>query len=329
MRKKTAFFGLIATALLAGCAAANLPRLRAAVFSESHEVATWTEVATSTEAATSASEPYGHFSLLTYNVAGLPQIISPSTPRANMPLVGRLLDHYDVALVQEDFSYHLELSSEARHPYRSMPIQALSFVGDGLNQFSRFAFGGVHRVRWDRCNGYLGGATDCLADKGFSFSELTLAPGISVHLYNLHADAGRGELDVQTRAHNFQQLAAYIERRSQRHAIIVAGDTNLRTTNPGDAATLVTFVDTLALSDPCPASGCVDDQVDRVLFRSSSTLALSVLRAWRDSRFVDEQQRGLSDHPAIGIDMGWRFDSPTRNAGDPGQAAPAALSAQL
>src|SRR5690349_21383843 len=49
--------------------------------------------------AAAGPDPIGRFTLLTYNVAGLPQLVSPSSPRLNVPLVSPLLNHYDIALV--------------------------------------------------------------------------------------------------------------------------------------------------------------------------------------------------------------------------------------
>src|SRR5690348_10327655 len=50
----------------------------------------------------------GSFNVLTYNVAGLPQILSSATtPRdSSTALIGRLINAYDIVHVQEDFNYH-------------------------------------------------------------------------------------------------------------------------------------------------------------------------------------------------------------------------------
>jgi hypothetical protein len=257
--------------------------------------------------AAAGADPIGRFTLLTYNVAGLPQLISPSSPRLNVPLMSPLLNHYDVALVQEDFWYHRELAAETRHGYRSEPMQPRSLVGDGLSVFSELAFEGAHHIRWQHCHGFVSGATDCLADKGFTFSELWLAPGRSVHLYNLHADSGSGPLDIAARADNFRQLARYIADHSRQHAVIVAGDTNLRVNETrGDAEALETFIETVGLEDACRVCACPEELIDRVLYRRAPQLELSVARWWQDPRFIDGQGQPLSDHPAIGVEIRWR-----------------------
>ena len=43
----------------------------------------------------------GRLSLLTYNVAGLPQLVSHSDPEVNVALISPLLNHYDVVLVDD------------------------------------------------------------------------------------------------------------------------------------------------------------------------------------------------------------------------------------
>jgi hypothetical protein len=307
---------LACTVVLSGCGTGSLASWTGFDSARREQVASWTRVEDTPprapELAPVAAELEGHFSLLTYNVAGLPQAFSPSNPRANIPLMSPLFDAYDVAVVQEDFSYHEALVAAARHPFRSRPVLPRSFVGDGLSQLSRLAFDGVHRVRWERCHGFVSSAADCLADKGFSFSALDVAPDVVLHLYNLHADAGNGELDVETRAHNFAQLMGYIRSHSDGQAVVVAGDTNLSTSARGDAETLAGFLEALGLRDACRALGCWrDEPIDRVLYRSSTGVALDVTRLWHDARFVDAEGVALSDHPAVGAELHWRRREPS------------------
>jgi hypothetical protein len=330
VRRRRAFHGSVAAlagvaaTLQASCGASGLAHFAGFASAERAEASSWTEVSHRNALAASAptrplpavagDESVGRFRLLTYNVAGLPQLFSPTTPRTNIPLMSPLLNAYDVALVQEDFSYHHELLRDAQHAYRSRSMRPRSFVGDGLNQFSRFEFAALHRVRWERCNGYVSSATDCLADKGFSFSKLRLAPGLELHLYNLHADAGMGGLDVGTRRSNFEQLARYMGQHSKGEAVIVAGDTNLRTFDPGDERTLLDFLESVGLRDACRLQSCLNieglEYIDRVMFRGSPRVALSVTGLSEDPAFVDAAGLPLSDHPAMGAEVRWRRTEP-------------------
>jgi hypothetical protein len=323
MEQSSSVLALAGALLLAGGGDTRLERVtRGSIFTERSAAAAWSRPLQSKEQApvqslgpsrehtpaglTLAVES-GRFSLLTYNVAGLPELVSQSDPEVNTALISPLLNHYDVALVQEDFSYHSQLSGRAAHAYRSEPMQqSLALVPDGLNWFSRFAFGWVHRVRWEDCNGFLGAASDCLADKGFSFAEMTLADGVRVDVYDLHAEAGGAALDVDVRRQNFEQLADYIRMRSPKRPIIVAGDTNLRMSVPADAETLERFMDATGLQDACRRFGCGEERIDRVLYRSNDSLQLDVLGWWTDRRFVDVDGAPLSDHPAIGVELSWR-----------------------
>lgn len=248
----------------------------------------------------------GSFTLLTYNVAGLPNIISPSYPATNTPIISPLLNHYDVAMVQEDFYYHAELIGQARHDFRSEHRSGFGLPSDGLGVLSRFALGGARHVPWTDCNGYLQDYSDCLADKGFYFSEITLAPGVELHAYNVHAEAGRSAADERVRRANFEQLAAYIQENSAGQAILVAGDTNLYLSSAEDRKTFARFMANSELEDACGEHSAREDEIDRVLFRGSAQTRLSASGWRRDTRFVDRDGRALSDHPAIGVELTWQ-----------------------
>jgi hypothetical protein len=321
MEHSSSVLALAGALLLAGGGDSRLERVTSGSFAERSPAAVWSRViqsseqasADSTEAARNAASKSsvpvtsGRLSLLTYNVAGLPQLVSQSDPEVNVAQISPLLNHYDIALVQEDFSYHSRLSARARHIYRSEPMNhSLALVPDGLNWFSRFPFSWVHRVRWAQCNGYLGAASDCLADKGFSFGELTLAPGVTIDVYNLHAEAGGSALDCDVRRDNFEQLADYLRSRSRDHAVIVAGDTNLRSSEPADLETLDRFMAVTGLRDACRRFGCGEERLDRVLYKSSRHVDVDVLGWWADRRFVDADGTPLSDHPAIGVELSWQ-----------------------
>jgi len=323
MEHSSSVLALAGALLLAGGGDSRLKSVTNGGFAERSAAAVWSRALHSREQSPTASGAQergeapvpvsvasGRLSLLTYNVAGLPQLVSQSEPEVNVALISPLLNHYDIALVQEDFSYHSRLISHAEHPYRSEPMNhSLALIPDGLNWFSRFAFSWIHRVRWAQCNGYLGAASDCLADKGFSFGEVTLAPGVTVDVYDLHAEAGSSLLDIDARRDNFEQLADYLRARSRDHAIIVAGDTNLRTGVPADAETLDRFLSVTGLSDACRSFGCGEEKLDRVLFASSRNVRLDVLGWWQDRRFVDADGEPLSDHPAIVVELGWQKHS--------------------
>jgi endonuclease/exonuclease/phosphatase family metal-dependent hydrolase len=132
-----------------------------------------------------------------------------------------------------------------------------------------------------------------------------LARGTKVHIYNVHADAGRTAEDWRARALEFVQLANYIRNHSRGEAVVVAGDTNLND-GFGDRVILQDFLGATGLVNTCAELNCGHETLDKVFVRSSDAIELTPL-LWRwDSRFVDRHGRPLSDHPALRVDVGWR-----------------------
>lgn len=248
----------------------------------------------------------GTIEVLTYNVAGLPALFSPSNPDVNSRRVSPHLNRYDIVLAQEDFAYHDDLVHAANHPFQ---LAARDFggglVGDGLTTLSTYPVVSEQRQTWRACNGYLFALNDCLGEKGFSVARIDLDGGRSIHVYNLHADAGTDEEDISARAEGFDQLAEFIDEHSKGAALIVGGDTNLDARDARDRTILGEFLRRTRLHDACPTSGCADRHIDRIFFRSSATVRLHV-QGWRqDPAFVDNLGQALSDHPAIAVRFSW------------------------
>ncbi|HVU00867.1 MAG TPA: endonuclease/exonuclease/phosphatase family protein [Polyangiaceae bacterium] len=248
----------------------------------------------------------GTFTLLTYNVAGLPELVSESDPVANIPIISSLLNLYDVALVQEDFAYHDALAAHASHQYQSPALVPNEHVGigDGLNEFSRFPYSHFERVTWSNCNGRLSDGSDCLAPKGFTVATHDFGNGVEVDLYNVHLDAGHSTGDFAARSTQLDQLLSYVGKHSAGKAVIIAGDTNMSR----DSEDLVAaWLKRAGLTDACRALACDNpNRIDRVMYRSSSALELRAVRVLVDSRFVTKDGKDLSDHKAVGTLMEWR-----------------------
>jgi hypothetical protein len=280
----------------------------------------------------------GEFSLLTYNVAGLPAEMSKLDPGTHLPLIGPLLNSYALVLTQEDFdwwkpdgvgdgldfvNYHERLVEKSTHQYRSEPypgMEASGFTadrltdvqfGDGLGILSRFPIGGNRRVPWSGCHGVPsgvdGGGGDCMALKGFSFTTLTLAEGVTVDLYNVHGEAGTTESDQELQAADFEELARFIGENSGGRPVIVGGDTNLHT-GAADADIWKTFLEATDLTDSCDATECSSDtRVDKVAFRSGESAHLEAhIHAPHPKRFVDKAKKPLSDHEPLEVRFSWR-----------------------
>ena len=79
----------------------------------------------------------GSFNILSYNVGGLPEIISSSTPSKYTKLISPKLNDYDVVNCQEDFAYNDDLTSKLELPYQTEFSGNVPF-GNGLMTFSKF-----------------------------------------------------------------------------------------------------------------------------------------------------------------------------------------------
>jgi hypothetical protein len=261
-------------------------------------------------------------SVLTYNVAGLPEGLSGSHPEANHPQIGPLLNAYDLVVVQEDFFYHDLLTPALTHPYQSVKDESGGTYGvargDGLNTFSRTPFTDFARVTWTDCFGVLSNGSDCIAPKGFSYERHEVAPGVFLDVYNLHTDAGGDPEDLAARAANVRQVYQAILDRSGDAAVLLLGDTNSRYTRGADvlpemlAATGLTDVWVelerggavpsvgAALSDCADPSAGSCERVDKIFYRSSAALRIDAL-AYDVPRalFSDAAGVPLSDHDPV------------------------------
>ncbi|MGW3449407.1 jacalin-like lectin [Streptomyces sp. NPDC001076] len=280
--------------------------------------------ATATPAAAAGS---GTFSVLSYNVAGLPEGLSSApTPRdTSTTEIGKRIAPYDIVNVQEDFNYHAYLYATDTHPYRTATSGGAG-IGSGLNTVSAYDWDedDFQRVGWNSCQIDSG---DCLTPKGFTFMRERLAEGVYVDFYNLHTNAGTNDGDEASRADNLSQLTAFISTHSAGNAVVVMGDTNTRYTRSAD--TIAEFASANGLTDAwvqlirggsAPAKGSdalVCDQsgttvpntcevVDKVLYRSSKLVNLNATSYNNEhAKFLTSDGLMLSDHDPITVGFSW------------------------
>ncbi|PPQ76053.1 hypothetical protein CVT24_006858 [Panaeolus cyanescens] len=284
-----------------------------------------------------AAQTTGSFSVLSYNVAGLPDIISSGNPSVNTPLIAARLGPYNIINVQEDFNYHAALYAGDKHAHRT-PTSGGAGIGSGLNTLSDFEYVDFERVGWKDCN--LNGG-DCLTPKGFTFLRTRVSEGLWVDIYNLHTDAGSDSGDITARGKNFAQLTSYIASNSAGFPVVVMGDTNGRYTRSGDSETLRSFLSNTGTTDawvssirkgsfpaagsnalvcgaPFPAGTSQTDVdacevVDKVFFRGGPTASfLSGTYSNDHYAFIDSAGLPLSDHYPILSRIDWRLSSSLR-----------------
>jgi hypothetical protein len=140
-----------------------------------------------------AAATSGKFTALSYNVAGLPQILQgnevPGDKTENSKLIGSLFAKYgyDIIHVQEDFNYHASIYETDNHPVRTATSGGVPF-GSGLNTLSNYNWTNFQRIKWATCSD--ASSNDCLTPKGFTFMRWNPSEGVFIDVYNLHADAG-------------------------------------------------------------------------------------------------------------------------------------------
>jgi len=135
----------------------------------------------------------GKFTALSYNVAGLPQILQgndiPGDKTDNSRQIGSKFAQlgYDLIHVQEDFNYHAAIYETDDHPERTATSGGVPF-GSGLNTLSNYGWINFERVKWATCSDASG--ADCLTPKGFTFMRWNPSEGVYIDVFNVHADAG-------------------------------------------------------------------------------------------------------------------------------------------
>ncbi|MCX3058270.1 jacalin-like lectin [Streptomyces sp. GXMU-J5] len=282
-------------------------------------------LASAAPAVASSTEDGGTFSVLTYNVAGLPDgVSSAGTERASATTeIGERLSPYDIVNVQEDFNYHSYLYAADSHPHRTATSGGAG-IGSGLNTLSSYGWDedDFQRVHWHDCQLDSG---DCLTPKGFTFMRERLAEGVYVDFYNLHTNAGTSDGDETARAANLAQLGAFIQTHSAGNAVVVMGDTNSRYTRSAD--TIGAFASDNGLTDAwvrlerggsAPAAGsdplvcdenAITDScevVDKVLYRGSRLVNLAATSYHNEhAAFLDPDGAMLSDHDPVHVGFTW------------------------
>jgi endonuclease/exonuclease/phosphatase family metal-dependent hydrolase len=265
----------------------------------------------------------GEFSLLTYNVAGLPERISSAlTPRReSMIQIGELISDFDIVHVQEDFNYNRFLYEKNTHLYRTKHKGKVPF-GDGLNTLSKYPILEYRRIPWRHCTG-----SDCLTPKGFTYTKIKLAKNIYIDVYNVHANSHYAPKASYARQHNINQLKQYIYDHSADQALLVLGDFNAHYAFKLDNLPL--FVKETGLYD-----GWVDlvqdghfpevddhfmplsmleltnsnESIDKIYYRSSKHLIFTPQEYnIEDKKFVAPSGKPLSDHLAVSMRFKWEW----------------------
>ena len=252
------------------------------------------------------------FSVLSYNTHGLPAWVAGDAPEQRFPKIGALLRAYDVALLQEDFAHHPRLREGAGDllvergngsRFRDSALCLVFCEGSGLSFATRLPRTWLEAIEsraYDACAGWLGGANDCFATKGFQHARVLLGGELEVHFVNTHLDAGHAPEDRAARRAQLEELRGYLEREAAGAPLVLGGDLNLDAADPADTALRDEFVVALGLLDtgavPAPDSGW--KRLDYLYFRDGAVVRVELVDAGEAREFVDAGAP-LSDHPAL------------------------------
>lgn len=263
-------------------------------------------------------------------------MVSSSKPKENTPLISPLLNPYSIVNVQENFNYDKPLTQSLTFPH-STPFTGPALVGSGIRTFSRFPLFEHEREKWSACDI---GSGDCLTPKGFSAVRVTLAEGVTVDVYNLHAEAGDKDGDFAARQKGYDQLVGFISRYSKGNPIVLAGDTNTRYTAAKDPIRVLNERSGMTdvwvqlvrkgvvppvqqsgnIECPFPAAKGKEDinceLIDKAFYRSNPLVRITP-KSYKNenSKFLRPDGGPLSDHFPVAVDFDWEA-SPTLREGE-------------
>ena len=251
--------------------------------------------------------------MLVYNTHGLPEIFISDNPKKRFPIIGKKTQDFNISLLQEDYAHHEELSSGFAQ--KSIAIRGpmggtLSCpfcTGSGLTSIFNLPKDWnieVESEAYETCSGWLRGANDCSAYKGFQIIKITTPNQKKFFIVNTHMDAGRRDSDRSSRKIQLDHIVSAIERREIDEALIVAGDLNLNSKDLKDVLLLEEFKEKLKLNDSFEGYEISKKWsiLDYILYRQGSEVEFKLVSVGEDKSFVTEEGP-LSDHPALFIEL--------------------------
>ena len=251
--------------------------------------------------------------ILVYNTHGLPGLFISDNPKKRFPVIGKKTQDFNISLLQEDYSHHEELLSGLAK--ESLAIRGglggrliCPFcTGSGLTSVFNLPKNwtvDVENQTYDTCSGWLRGANDCFAYKGFQIIKITLPSNKRFFIVNTHMDAGKRDSDRAARKKQLEHIISTMKQRATTEALIVAGDLNLNSKNPEDVKLLENFKEELKLTDSFTGHKISKKWtiLDYILYKQGEELEFKIISVGEDESFVTEEGP-LSDHPALIIEV--------------------------
>jgi len=261
----------------------------------------------------SIEEQSDKLKILVYNTHGLPEIFISDDPKMRFPIIGKKTQDFNISLLQEDYAHHEELSSGLNKESLAIrgglggTLLCPFCTGSGLTSIFNLPNDWIVEVEnntYDTCSGWLRGANDCFAYKGFQVIKITLPNSKRFFIVNTHMDAGRRDSDRSSRKNQLEHIIKTIKQKTSSEALIVAGDLNLNSKNSEDAKLLENFKEELRLSDAFEETKISKKWtiLDYFLYKQGKELDFKIISTGEDESFVTDEGP-LSDHPALIIEL--------------------------
>ena len=261
----------------------------------------------------SLEEQSDKLKILVYNTHGLPEIFISDDPKKRFPIIGKKTQDFDISLLQEDYAHHEELSSGLKKESLAIrggmggTLLCPFCTGSGLTSIFNLPNDWIVEVEnntYDTCSGWLRGANDCFAYKGFQLIKITLPSSKRLYIVNTHMDAGRRDSDRASRKKQLEHIIRTIKQRTSSEALIVAGDLNLNSKNSEDVQLLENFKEELRLNDAFEGTKISKKWtiLDYFLYKKGEELDFKIISTGEDESFVTKEG-ALSDHPALIIEL--------------------------
>ena len=251
--------------------------------------------------------------ILVYNTHGLPGLFISDNPKKRFPVIGKKTQDFNISLLQEDYSHHEELLSGLAKESLAIRgglgsrLMCPLCTGSGLTSVFNLPKNWTVEVEnqtYETCSGWLRGANDCFAYKGFQIIKITLPSNKRFFIVNTHMDAGKRDSDRAARKKQLEHIISTIKQRATTEALIVAGDLNLNSKNPEDVKLLENFKEELRLTDSFTGHKISKKWtiLDYILYKQGEELEFKIISVGEDDSFVTEEGP-LSDHPALIIEV--------------------------
>jgi len=228
------------------------------------------------------------FSLASYNIHGLPMIMTFDETYKRMKEIGDVMNakNVDVINFQEDWTQHgnkILISNLEKYSWNQRLTEfthAYSIFGSGLLQMSKVVPDNSSQIVYTDRYGY----DDMWANKGFQIMRLG-----NIDIYNTHMDAGKTSGDSQAREKEINQLIEYASVWSRDRAIIIGGDTNLHASDVDSYDRLINSLNLTEITNQAV--------IDKFLYRNSSVTQIIPINV------TIVENSTLSDHSMIYLDL--------------------------